>query len=98
VKSEVEAVSQDSERPSLDEGTHPLTIALRCRGHSGLNRSLAVCGVDQRIALERRHFLFKLQDPIIETLQRRSLKGSLKGFDHMIKSDQGTSPSPAGGR
>src|SRR5260221_5948500 len=56
--------------------------------------SLVVCGAHRQVALERRNFLFKPQDPFIETLQRRRLSG----LDHPVKLAQGPSPPCAGGR
>src|SRR5260370_37225874 len=57
---------------------------------SRLARGLA----HRQVALERRNFLFKPQDPFIETLQRRRLSG----LDHPVKLAQGPSPPCAGGR
>src|SRR5258705_8656398 len=56
--------------------------------------SLVVCGAHRQVALERRNFLFKPQDPFIETLQRRRRSGR----DHPVKLAQGPSPPCAGGR
>src|SRR6266481_2516557 len=56
--------------------------------------SLVVYGAHRQVALERRNFLFKPQDPFIDTLQRRRLSG----LDHPVKLAQGPSPPCAGGR
>ena len=56
--------------------------------------SLVVYRADRQIALERRHFLFKLQDPIIESLHGRRLNCR----DRPVKLAQGPSPSSADGR
>src|SRR6266404_8226641 len=56
--------------------------------------SLVVYGAHRQVALERRNFLFKPQDPLIETLQGRRLSG----LDHPVKLAQGPSPPCAGGR
>jgi hypothetical protein len=41
---------------------------------------VVVYGAHRQVALERRNFLFKPQDPFIETLQRRGLSG----LDHPV--------------
>src|SRR5258705_2238755 len=56
--------------------------------------SLVVYGAHRQVALERRNFLLKPQDPFIETLQKRGLTG----LDHPAKVAQGPSPPCAGGR
>jgi len=91
--------STDSE--SISVSARPFRLALSEDRRAALPRlllapvdSLVVYRADQQIALERRHFLFKLQDPIIENPHGRRLNRR----DRPVKLAQGPSPSCADGR